>query len=135
LNGTHYDTTVRNIQHGRSVVAALARLGVPGRHFVIDTADNGQGFSWSQFHRKHPNGFFPNAPTCRTRTERHCVTSGIPPTTRVADPAWQLPNWAATVARHWVDGYVWYGRPYLTNGTWPFDMGRTLAIARTTPYP
>ena len=38
LDGTHYTTTADNIRSGRATVAALARLGIPGKHFVIDTS-------------------------------------------------------------------------------------------------
>jgi len=134
LGGTHYDTTVRNIRHGRQIVTRLSRLGIPNKHFVIDTADNGHGFTFAQYFGKHPNGVVTNAEPCRTKTEQVCVTLGIPPTWRVADPAWHLPGWAATMARHSVDGYVWYGRPWLKNGTYPFELDRALPIARTTPY-
>src|SRR5262249_40279601 len=113
---------------------ALTRLGIPGKHFVIDTSDNGRGFSYPQYFAKHPNGVFTNAETCRTLTERRCVTLGIPPTWDVANPAWHLPTTLANVARRLVDGYVWYNRAWLTNCTWPFNMQRTLAIARTTPF-
>jgi hypothetical protein len=38
------------------------------------------------------------------------------------------------VAARWVDGYLWIGRPWLDFQASPFDLQRSLAIARTTPY-
>ncbi len=134
LNATHYDSTVANIRHGRQIVAALARTGLPNKHFVINTADTGRPFTWLQYWHAHPNGNFDNAAVCRTKTERRCVTLGIPPTWHVADAAWHLPPRVATQARRWCDAYEWIGRPWLVNQAAPFSLSRTLAIARTTPY-
>ena len=134
LNGTHYDSTVRNIRHGRRIVGDLAHAGISGKHFVINTADTGRPFTWAWYVKHHPNGHYANAATCATKSATHCVTLGIPPTTDVANPAWHLPDWAAALARRWCDGYAWYGRPWLTGQARPFNRTRTLAIARTTPY-
>jgi endoglucanase len=133
-NGTHYTSTADNIRRGRETLAALAKLGITGKHFVIDTSDNGRPFGFGEYYEKHPNGFFPNAEPCQTKTETKCVTLGIPPTWRVADPAWHLPSKLADVAKRLVDGYVWYNRPWLKNATVPFDLNRTLQMARTTPF-
>lgn len=134
LNGTHYDSTVRNLRHGRQIMGALASAGVPNKHFVINTADTGKPFTWAEYNRTHPNGHFANAETCASKSATRCVTLGIPPTTDVANSAWHLPRWAAYIARRWCDGYAWYGRPWLTGQARPFNLDRTLAIARTTPF-
>ena len=134
LDGTHYTPTSDNIRDGRAVVAALARHGIPGKHFVIDTSDNGAGFTFGEYYAKHPNGFFANAEPCQTKAEHRCVTLGIPPTTQVAEPAWHFSARVDDIAKRWVDAFVWYNRPWLTNATWPFDLRRTLQMARTTPF-
>jgi endoglucanase len=134
LGATHYSSTADNIAYGKRLVAALRRAGVPGRHFVIDTADNGRPFTWLQFHADHPGGDFDNADTCRTLQQVRCVTLGIPPTTNVADPRWGLPEELLTPARRRVDAYLWFGRPWLYRQATPFDLNRSLAIAATTPY-
>lgn len=134
LDGTHYTPTADNIRSGRATVAALARLGIPGKHFVIDTSDNGRGFRFRDYYAKHPYGFFPNAEPCQNKTETKCVTLGIPPTTQVANRAWHFSARVDHIARRWVDAFVWYNRPWLTNATWPFDLQRTLQMARTTPF-
>ena len=133
-NGTHYTSVADNIRRGRDTLAELAKLGITGKHFVIDTSDNGRPFGFGEYYEKHPNGFFPNAEPCLSTTERRCTTLGIPPTSRVADPALGLPDRLARVAKRLVDAYVWYNRPWLKNATWPFDLQRTLQMARTTPF-
>jgi hypothetical protein len=134
LGATHYSGTAENIAYGRSLVAALAASGVPGRHFVIDTADNGRPFTWAQYRAAHPRGDFDNAQVCRTTTQQRCDTLGIPPTSEVADPRWGLPADLQQAAAELVDGYLWFGRPWLYRQSSPFKLGRTLKIARTTPY-
>ncbi|HSV41569.1 MAG TPA: glycoside hydrolase family 6 protein [Nocardioidaceae bacterium] len=134
LGATHYDSTAANIRYGRDIVAGLARHGVPNRHFVIDTADNGRPFTMKQFRVKHPNADFDNAATCRTVTETRCVTLGIPPTADVASPKWGLGDRVRAIAAKHVDAFLWFGRPWLTRQAAPFDLLRALAIASTTPY-
>jgi endoglucanase len=130
LNATHYDTTANEIRFGAKVVRALGADGIPGRHFVINTSDNGRGFTYQQYHRSD----FNNAAVCRSRSQARCVTLGIPPTTDVASPAWHLGAGAGALASKLVDGYLWYGRPWLDNQSDPFDLQRSLAIAATTPF-
>lgn len=130
LNATHYDSTQREILFGARVAGALGRAGVPGRHFVINTASNGRPFTAQQYHGPD----FDNATVCRTRSSRRCVTLGIPPTTNVASPRWGLSPRARSLAARLVDAYLWIGRPWLDNQADPFDLQRSLALARTTPY-
>lgn len=134
LGATHYSSTAGNIAYGNKLVRGLARAGVPGRHFIIDTADNGRPFTWLQYRSRHPHGDFDNAQTCRTRAERRCDTLGIPPTWHVGSTRWQLPTGVRQAARRHVDGYLWFGRPWLVRQASPFSLKRTLAVARTTPY-
>ena len=134
LGATHYDSVASNLRYGRDIVNGLARRGVPNRHFVIDTADNGRPFTMKQFRVKHPNSDFDNAATCRDREERRCVTLGIPPTPDVASPEWGLGDRVRAIAAQHVDAYLWFGRPWLTRQASPFDLLRALAVARTTPY-
>jgi endoglucanase len=130
LNATHYTSTADNVTFGSQVVAELARRGIPGKHFVVDTAENGRPFLFSQFRGSEPN----NAAVCHTRTETRCVTLGVPPTADVASRRWGLPAAARRQAAAHVDGYLWFGRPWLVMQTDPFSMKRALAMARTTPY-
>lgn len=130
LNSTHYESTDHNIYFGTRLVNHLARRGVPGKHFVINTAQNGRPFEFADARGAHPD----NAKTCATRTETSCVTLGIPPTARVARAAWGLtPNNRVRARRH-VDAYLWFGRPWLFMQADPFSLRRALAVARTTPY-
>jgi endoglucanase len=134
LNATHYDSTQAEVLFGAQVVGALARAGVRGLHFVVNTADNGRPFTYQQFHRRFPSVNFGQPPVCRTRASRLCVTLGIPPTTNVASRRWGMSRRARAVAARWVDGYLWIGRPWLDFQASPFDLQRSLAIARTSPY-
>jgi len=134
LSGTHYDTTPNNIRHGRQIVSKLAQLGIPGKHFVIDTADNGHGFTFSQYRQRHPGSDVTNPIVCQTKTQTVCETLGIPPTWQVAEAKWHLSATVATMARRWVDGYVWYNRPWLDHNAGAFEMNRALPLARTTPF-
>jgi endoglucanase len=130
LNATHYDATSAEIAFGARVVRALAASGVSGRHFVINTADNGRPFTFQQYHG--PN--FDNAVVCRTARDARCVTLGIPPTWRVTDARWRLSGRSRALASAYVDGYLWYGRPWLIDQNDPFDLQRALALAATTPF-
>jgi hypothetical protein len=134
LGATHYTALGDELEYGRELVAALADKGVTGKHFVVDTADNGRPFTWLQYWAKHPHGDFNNAETCRTKRERRCDTLGIPPTADVADPAWGLSAERRQIAEKWVDAYLWFGRPWLYRQASPFDLERTLQVARTTPW-
>ena len=130
LNDTHYDSTARELRYGQKVVRALARHHIGGRHFVINTAANGRGFTFHQYH--HSN--YDNANVCRSRSSKRCVTLGIPPTTNVASRRWHLNRRSRSIARRLVDAYVWVGRPWLYNQSDPFVLSRALALARTTPF-
>lgn len=132
LNTTHYESTERQVRFGSQVVDALAEAGFPGKHFTVDTAENGRPFTWEEFHEKHPGGVFNNAPVCRTRKERRCVTLGIPPTTDVASKRWGLPEDVRAMAREDVDAYLWAGRPWLDTQAAPLVLARALGMARTT---
>jgi hypothetical protein len=39
------------------------------------------------------------------------------------------------LAAEHVDGFVWFGRPWLYRQADPFVMKRALTMARTTPWP
>ncbi len=134
LNTTHYEATQDEIGFGTRVVAALENRGITGKHFTVDTAENGRPFTWQYWH-DHPKGQpFNNAKTCEQDSDRRCVTLGIPPTTKVAAKRWGLPEKARRQARQHVDAYLWAGRPWLTMQTQPFNMARALDMSRTTPY-
>jgi endoglucanase len=131
LNSTHYASTSAEVAYGAAVVQALAAAGLPGKHFVVNTAANGAPFNGYDYRGK---GHFDNADTCRTSGQTACVTLGIPPTADVANPAWGLSPTDAASAAAYADGYLWIGRPWLRMQADPFDMKRALAVARTTPF-
>jgi hypothetical protein len=130
LNSTHYTATGHNIEFGKQIVQELARRGVPGKHFVINTAQNGKAFDWGQ--KRTSN--FDNSPVCRSKTDTRCVTLGIPPTADVTNPAWHVNSVYMDDAATYVDGYMWFGRPWLYMQSDPFVKSRALQLARTTRY-
>src|SRR5438067_2395166 len=98
LNLTHYDSTARQVAYGKRVLKALARRGVRGKHFVVNTAQNGRPFT-TQAHWHA----FQSGTVCAGRSSRNCVTLGQPPTTATRSPA--------------VDAFLWLGRPWINNAT------------------
>jgi endoglucanase len=131
LNSTHYDSTARQVRFAAAISKALAARGIPGKYAVINTAQNGKPFKGYEY--DGPN--YDNARPCADRDDKRCVTLGVPPTTEVADPAWGLEAADAAAAAAYVDGYLWFGRPWLFNQASGWDHQRALTIARTTPYP
>lgn len=134
LNTSHFDSVGRQIAFGRKIVAGLARRGVPGRHFVIDTSDNGRPFTGKWWHQRHGDTPLGHAQPCRRAGQRHCVALGIPPTTDVAAPRWGLPPRLRRAAATNVDAYLWISRPWLYNQAGSFDLKRALAVIRYSPY-
>ncbi|HWD75895.1 MAG TPA: glycoside hydrolase family 6 protein [Solirubrobacteraceae bacterium] len=130
LNATHYDSTGHEIEFGARVARALAAAHVPGRHFVVNTASNGKPFTYQQYHGPD----FNNAAVCRTPASTRCVTLGIPPTWQVTSSRWRLSARDRGLAARYVDGYLWYGRPWLDDQSDPFDLSRSLSLAATTPF-
>jgi endoglucanase len=83
LNATHYDWTRNNIRYGLQ----LSRL-VGGKHFIINTAENGRG----GIHRRLSNG---RRLTIWCNPPKRGL--GPPPTTSTSNPM--------------VDAYLWVNRP------------------------
>jgi endoglucanase len=130
LNATHYDSNTSELQFGAEVSARLARSGLPGKHFVINTAENGVPWKYWQYHGNHLN-----PRTCRSPRDRLCMTLGAPPTWNVTNPRWGLPRAARRIAAKLCDAFLWIGRPWLYAGANPFLEKQALALARSTPYP
>jgi hypothetical protein len=118
LNVSHKNYLDREIKFAKQVSQALAKMGIPGKHAVLDTVDNGQAFHGSEI---NPPGQPPSQYTqpgeilpCRTKTEKKpCTALGIPPTTDVDNPAWGLAPSVARTAAEYVDAYLWVSRPWL----------------------
>lgn len=131
LNGTHYDSTSRQIQFGARVNQALAAAGIPGKPFVINTAQNGRPFPGYTYRGK---AHYDHIKVCTKPTQKFCVALGIPPTVDVANPAWGLSPEDATLAQQYVDAYLWFGRPWLYMQNDPFLRKRALLLAANAPY-
>ena len=133
LNGTHYSSTPNEVARGAAIVAGLDARGITGKHFVVNTSSNGHPFTFGSYTGSDPD----NAVVCRSKAEpvtRTCVTLGIPPTADVAGAQWGLPATTRALAAEHVDGYLWFGRPWLYRQADPFVMSRALQLVRTTPY-
>jgi hypothetical protein len=122
LSLTHYDSARAQIAYGQRLVDALARQGIRGRRFVVNTAQNGHAFTFQRETRA-----FKEAPVCRVKRQRSaCVTLGIKPTT-------SPPAFVSRSAARLVDGMLWTGRPWLNNET-PRSYDELVSLVRTSPY-
>jgi len=133
LNSTHYSSTNLEVARGSAIIGLLAAQGLPGKHFVVNTSSNGHPFSFGAYTGPDDNDAF----VCRSRTEpvaTTCVTLGIPPTADVANPQWRMSGATNTLARGYVDGYLWFGRPWLYRQADPFVLSRALQLVASTPY-
>ncbi|KRB72711.1 hypothetical protein ASE01_21910 [Nocardioides sp. Root190] len=125
LGATHYDSVASNVAFAARLSAALTKAGIRGKRAVIDTADNGTPFTWSQWnarwgslYRSTGNEYyqFDNTPTCGSRSERVCQTIGHRPTWNPVGPEAAklgLGTDQPTLRRQalqYVDGYLWFGR-------------------------
>jgi endoglucanase len=129
MNDTQYDSTSRELEWGAKIESALAGRGITGKHFVVNTAESGAPFLYGQYHGNHDN---PRA--CVSRSDSICASLGIPPTSNVASPHWRLSAGDRGIAARYTDAYLWVGRPWLDNGSFPFDLGRALAMAAASPF-
>jgi endoglucanase len=132
LDTSHTDSTAAQIQYGAQVAQSLAAHGFPNRHFIVNTSSNGEPFTYP-YYKQHYAARYHGPPACTTRTQTHCVTLGIPPTTDTASPQWRLGPTVRALAARYCDAYMWVGRAWIFHGS--FDLQRTLDVARTTPWP
>lgn len=129
LNVTQYGSTDLELRYGAQIVHALAAAGIRGKHFVINTDENGAPFLAGQY-----PGDANEARACRSPRDRICVTLGIPPTTDVANRRWGLSAGARAIAKRDVDAYLWAGRPWVDNASGAFVYSRALQLAASTPF-
>lgn len=134
LNATHYVGTAESVAYGARLVEELAERGVEDAHFVVDTAQNGNGLMWPEVDADGPIN--DNARICGSVRDRAgCVTLGIPPTSRVGDPRWGLSGDLAAQARRYADGFLWFSRSWLHMQADWHGPERALAMARSTGWP
>jgi hypothetical protein len=138
LGVTHYTATPTNITHGAAVLRALAMRGIRGKHFVIDTADSGRGYTWSQWANRFGAGSFDNSRNCPNARATLCNALGVPPTWRVAQPAYvgalRLTRAQVRIARRSADAYLWLTRPWMYNQASPYQHEKAVAAAQFTPF-
>jgi endoglucanase len=129
LDDTDYDPTATEDKFGAQVVADMAKLGVKGKHFIVDTDENGQPYKPDDV----PGRGINDAPRCHGRIQTACQRTGIPPTTNVASSRWQLGAAASKDAKRYCDGYVWSGQPWDIDGG-PFQPQYALQLAGNGEY-
>ena len=120
LNVSHKNYLDREILFAKKVSQALAAMGLPGKHAVLETSDNGQPFHGSELNPggAHEPDYTPPGEInpCRKKNQKSlCTALGVPPTTDVDNPKWGLDPAVAKVAAEYVDAYVWVSRPWLPN--------------------
>lgn len=135
LDSTHYNGAAENVRHGVAIVDILRRDGYGTKHFIVDTAKSGRPMTWPEVVPASGRDLKDNARVCTRASMRRCVTLGIPPTARPGSPEWGLPEDVRKAAATYVDGFLWFGRPWLFNQADPFVKSRAIAMARTTPWP
>ena len=128
LNNSQYGATGLELQYGAQIIAALNADGVSGKHFLVNTDENGQPYLAGQI-----SGESNDTPRCTTPTQTLCQRTGIPPTTHVANPRWHLTAADARIAGTDADGYVWSGEPWNTNGG-GLDLSYALALGANGEY-
>jgi hypothetical protein len=134
LGITHRASAASEVAYGTKVSRALARIGVAGKHFVVDTADNGHPYTYAQFFADHPNGDWQNPPACSSRVHRDCNSLGIPPTTNVTSRYWHLPTSEQPDLRRRVDAFMWIDRSWLNKNDTSFTVPHAVAVARAWPF-
>lgn len=145
LNVSHKNYLDREIQYGEKVVAALAAMGIPDKHFVLDTSDNGNPFHGAELNAgKDRSDYLPpgDVTPCATPADlttkgRICTALGVPPTTDVDNPAWGLPPAVAASAARNVDAYLWVSRPWLPHqgaGGTGFSKAYADRLVATWPF-
>jgi len=115
--------------YGARIVAALAQRGVKGKHFIIDTVENGQPYMPQDVPGKGIN----DATRCHGKIQKACQRIGIAPTTNVASPKWHLGAAATKDAKRYCDAYVWSGQPWNIDGG-PFLKKYALWLAANPEY-
>jgi endoglucanase len=132
LDVTQYGSTDDEIQWGAQINDALAAAGARGRHFVVNTDENGTPYLAGQV--PGGGGRSNYTPRCTHPGQQVCQRLGIPPTTDVDNPRWHLSAGDARIAAAQVDAYMWLGRPWLINAG-PFSLSDALDLGANALYP
>jgi hypothetical protein len=101
---------------------------------VIDTADNGRPFTYAQFYQRHPAAFFDNSFPCKNQRSTVCNALGVPPTWKVTSTKLALSAAQKATAATYVDGYLWFGRPWLKDQATPFVEKKAILAGKYSPF-
>jgi hypothetical protein len=130
LNVTQYGSTDQELQWGAQINRALAAAGARGKHFVINTDENGTPYLAGQAGGGAQSNY---TPRCSHAGQQLCQRLGIPPTTDVANPRWRLSPADRGIAAAQVDAYMWLGRPWMVNAG-PFSLPYALTLGANGLY-
>jgi endoglucanase len=128
VNDTQYGSVSLELEYGSQIVDYLNHHGVSGKHFLVNTAQNGQPYLAGQV-----SGPSNDTPRCASRTQTLCQRTGIRPTTDVTNPRWHLSRGDASIAKGDVDGYVWASQPWDVNAG-PFNLSFALNLGANGEY-
>lgn len=135
LGATHYSSATGNVTYAKKVADGLAAKGVKGKKAVLDTSDNGHPYTWGQWTARFGAKGFDNSRICTSKSMKLCSSLGIRPTWKTgARSLNKLPVSAQPKAKKYVDGYLWFGRPWLTNQAHPFNLDKAVSAAKYSPY-
>lgn len=135
LGATHYSSAAADITYARKVANRLAGKGTKRKKAVIDTADSGHPYTHGQWTARFGARGFDNSRPCRSLGMRLCNSIGILPTWKTGDRALnRLPASYQPSAKKYVDAYLWFGRPWLTNQAHPFNLKKAVSAARYDRY-
>jgi endoglucanase len=128
VNDTQYGSMSQELGYGAQIISYLDSRGVAGKHFLVNTAQNGQPYLAGQV-----SGPSNDTPRCASRTQTLCQRTGIPPTPDVTNRRWHLSRGDAAIAQRDVDGYVWASQPWNVNGA-GFNFSFALNLAANGRY-
>jgi endoglucanase len=131
LDVTQYGSTHDELGWGAAINRSLGAAGVRGKHFVINTDENGTPYLAGQV--PGGGGRSNYTPRCSHPGQQVCQRLGIPPTTNVASPRWHLSASDRGIARGQVDAYMWLGRPWMVNAG-PFSLNYALTLGANGLY-
>ncbi|MDR0884370.1 MAG: Ig-like domain-containing protein [Oscillospiraceae bacterium] len=138
LGATHLAATRDGIYYAQVLSKKLAIDGYANKKAILDTADNGNGFTHGDYTggtdaRVDTKGLPYGDPRTQTYAgQARTSVLGIAPTWQVASADTGLSSELTKIAKQYVDGYLWFGRPWLYQQTSPYSRTKALAAARYT---
>lgn len=135
LNSTHYSDPNLEILRSKEIIDLLRKQGVrrPLRS-VINTATSGNPWDFGTFQFKGPADEAPACTSPKQFGRVTCVSLGIPPTFDVTRRHRVLTPESVRIARRYVDGFLWFGRPWLKMQNKPFLEKKAVNLVKYSPF-